>query len=207
LPRYISKYGGYKKTVLKSQRTLVSTPLGPEDREIRTAVIAEFKKGGVTAWEKEQALQHFRMVQPIESTDPDHASYSITRDAAGMYEGEDLTTRFSYYDTDEQAFFNKWSPEKKVEIEKNLNDQQNSDYFRCDKPKRPAPWPAYDKLVKQGQRTIALVAEKIAAKVTEDGYDPENVIAYETENLNRPEVVDALKKLLVEKVPEETVAA
>jgi hypothetical protein len=182
------------------------TDRGPEERATQ-AVIAEFRRGGVTPWEKEQALQHFQYVQQVSSTDPDVASYSINRDIVGEYEGEDITQRFSVYDTDEQAFSGKWSPEVKAEIEKNLDAWQNSDYFRCDRPKRPAPWPSYDKLVKQGQRTIALVAEKIAAQVTESGFDPEKVIAYETENLNRPEVIEALQKLMVEKEPEETVAA
>lgn len=149
----------------------------------------------------------FSYAQPITSADPDIQSYSVNRVVSGLADGEDVTHRFSYYDTDEQALFGKWSPEMKAEIEANLDAQQNSDYFRCDKPKRPAPWPSYDKLVKQGKRTVELVAEKIAEQVTESGFDPDKVIAYEIENLNRPEVIYALNKLLVEKEPEATVAA
>jgi len=75
-------------------------------------------------------------------------------------------------------------------------------FWQFDRPRKDAPWPAYDSLVAQGRRTIDMVAEKIAATVTENGYDPAQVIAYEQANANRPLVVAALEQLTTPKVEE-----
>jgi len=52
-----------------------------------------------------------------------------------------------------------------------------------------------------GRRTVEMVAESIVAKVREDGYSPDDVLAYERQNLNRQEVLEALEELV--RVPEE----
>lgn len=54
------------------------------------------------------------------------------------------------------------------------------------------PWPNYDRL--RGKRG-ATVAERIALKVVEDGYDPAAVAAYEKATKNRDDVLAALAEL------------
>lgn len=86
-----------------------------------------------------------------------------------------------------------WTDEQREAVEEKLI---TLGYVQVEPERLAAPWPAYDKLVAHGRRTIEMVAEKIAEKVTEDGYSPHAVIAYERENLNRPQVIAALEALI-----------
>lgn len=195
MARYISKYSNFKKTVLKGTTALVSTPNGPVQQITQAPIIAYFRQAGVTNWEKEQALRHFNYVQEIHSEDPDHASYRVNRVVAGQADGEDITKRFSYYDTDEQANLNlDWTPEIKRKVEELLDRGVGPDYFRSEKPKMTAPWPAYDTLVPHGQRKIEHVSQKIIETMVEIGADPEYVLQYERENLRREPVIAAIEK-------------
>jgi hypothetical protein len=101
----------------------------------------------------------------------------------------------AFYDVKEDAQQMGWSEEEQAAIVKKLDSDAGHAVLRVSKPKLAAPWPAYTKLVVQGQRTIEKVAAKIAETVEELGLDPADVIAYEQENLGRPEVVNALAAL------------
>lgn len=173
MARYLSKYSSMKKTVIKSQQTLVQGPQGPYLQQMRPPHIAFFRTTGVTPWEREFAIAHFGF--------------------SGIADGEDPVNRISSYDTDEEAKLNGWTPEEKAAVEHLLDTQATSDYFRVEKPALLAPWPNYDELVPQGRRTKELVAEQIAETVKTLGIDREAVIAYELENGNRREVLEALQ--------------
>jgi hypothetical protein len=54
----------------------------------------------------------------------------------------------------------------------------------------PAPWPAYHEF--KGSPA------QLAKKVADDGYDPNEVLAYEMAHDNRDDVVAALGKLIAE---------
>jgi hypothetical protein len=61
------------------------------------------------------------------------------------------------------------------------------------------PWIGYDRLIAKGRTTNKVIAEKIASRVEGDGYTAEEiapVIAYERQELNRPEVIEALEAIV-----------
>jgi hypothetical protein len=94
-----------------------------------------------------------------------------------------------------------------AEMRKRVEDAMlaNSDfgvaYWLYEESVSSAPWPAYDKLVPQGRRTIEIVAEKVAVMTQDMGLDPEGVAAYERDHANRPEVLAALEALTQQKQP------
>ncbi len=96
---------------------------------------------------------------------------------------------FGYFNSKDAQLQQGWTDEEHDLIVARLVEQG---YLEVKPVKIAPPWPAYDKLVKQGQRTDAHVAAKIAEKVAEDGYDPAAVAEYERQNLNRPEVLAVL---------------
>jgi hypothetical protein len=96
----------------------------------------------------------------------------------------------AYYDLSGDAQRNGWNAEEQAAIVERLNRTEGA--IPVERPKLSPPWPAYDKLTVHGRRTAAIVAEKIAETVKENGYDPAYVIAYETENANREEVIAAV---------------
>jgi serine/threonine protein phosphatase PrpC len=114
----------------------------------------------------------------------------------------------AYYDVREDASQMGWTEEEQAAIVAALDGAGGHAVLRIAPDKLTAPWPKYDSLKVQGQRTAEKVAEKIAETVLELGLDPASVIAYEQENLNRSEVVNALTALspAVAEAEEELVA-
>lgn len=161
--RFLSLSQAFKKTVKKAERKLINTSQGPEMQEISPPIIAYFKQGGATAREKQLALERFQF--------------------KGLSEREDPTRRISVYDTDEEARHYGWTPELKDEIEQALLEGQNQYYFAVFKDPTPKPWPAYDetdpKLILETARLV--------------GVDFAHVLAYESENENRPAVIKAIE--------------
>lgn len=101
----------------------------------------------------------------------------------------------AYYDVREDAQRMGWTEEEQEAIISRLEEVVHA-VLPVEPPRLSAPWPAYDKLVPQGKRTIDMVAAKIVEKVEEDGYNPVDVLEYEKQNLNRVEVVVALEALI-----------
>ena len=99
----------------------------------------------------------------------------------------------SYFDSEAAQHQWNWTDDERRAIEQHLLTCQG--VVLVERPRVAAPWPAYDKLVVQGRRTIDLIVEKIREKVVEDGYDPGAIIAYERENLNRAAVIHAMEAL------------
>ena len=163
MARYISQWGSYKIKVIPAQYTLIQGPNGPHEVLTRNPVIAIFSQQGITPYEKEVALARFRF--------------------KGLAEGEDPLRRISSFDTEQEARQMGWDEQFKNEVERILDQKQGIDFFRVDKPKAAAPWPTYDK-----------TPPKKVLQMTEDMcIDPELVIAYEAENKNRPEIIEALQ--------------
>lgn len=120
-----------------------------------------------------------------------------------IHQGIERERWFGYYNSKDAQQINSWTEDEHDQIVQRLTDLG---YLEVKPVKAKAPWPAYDKLVKQGQRTDAHVAAKIAEKVAEDGYDPAEVAAYERQNLNRPEVL-AVLEVAKDEEPEPLLAA
>ncbi len=172
--RCISQARNFKGPTLQNHREMV---LATGDREVvQQGYSAEpFIHGDVNEWEVEAALKHF------------------DGKIRGLAEGEDPRWRLSSYDTDEAAVTHGWSAEEKAKFEDVLRKHAGADYLIVDKPRRPAPWPSYDKQTTVvGKRTLELVVQKVVETVRDLELDPVGVAAYERDNLNRKEILDAL---------------
>jgi hypothetical protein len=184
--RFISPYPNYRHVCLHEQVEILATGL---PKTLAPGFTAEFKLGDVTDYERELARATFTFK-------------GVVNDMSGR--PMDPIVRVSSFDS------NAIKNEKlRAQVEQYLlNDEQHGrDFISVQKPAREAPWPAYDKLIVHGRRTIELVAEKIVQTVAENGYNPDEVAAYEAENLNRPEVLAALEGVKPEPEPEEQLIA
>ena len=103
----------------------------------------------------------------------------------------DPVYRISVFDSKEQH----WDEDTRKKAEKLLTESpyNGSAYIIVETPVRPAPWAGYDKI-----RSV----KKLLELVVETGSDAEEVLAYEIENKNRPEVVEAMQAILAP-VPED----
>jgi hypothetical protein len=122
-------------------------------------------------------------------------------------EADGITTidplyRFSVFDTEEFQKHHRLTDEKRVELEQFLlnNFAYGTYYIMVEEPRVPAPWPTYDTVRGVKGSPTAL---RIAEKVREDGFPVEDVIAYERQNQNRQDVIDALEALKVEEAVED----
>jgi hypothetical protein len=157
-------------------------------RVLAKGFICEFRARDTTDWEREIARQTFTF-------------RGVPHDESGVREIDPVPSRVSSFDTTEVP------EEYRERVEARLLETQGpEDHILAVKPVVAPPWPTYDKLTVQGKRTAEMVAQKIAATVTEQGYDPELVASYERGNLNRPEVLAALSALSAEEAEELVVA-
>jgi hypothetical protein len=150
-------------------------------------VFAKFKRGGAPGWALRKGLETFEFRKMPER-------------------GVSKQQWLAYYDVKEDASQMGWTEEEQAAIVATLDGAGGHAALRIAPDKLAAPWPKYDSLKVQGQRTIEKVAEKIAETVLELGLDPASVVAYEQENLGRSEVVNALTALASTEVEEELVA-
>jgi hypothetical protein len=119
---------------------------------------------------------------------------------AGVGLDEDPFSRVGGLDTDEEAKHQNWTPEEKEFVENALvkGSANGVEYVVCSAPKTARPWSSYDEFV--GEDAVA----KILYTVDLTGAVPRDVLRYERENLDRPDVVAALEDL-VEKEEENVV--
>ena len=109
-----------------------------------------------------------------------------------IHEGIEKARWFGYYNSrDAQQQFG-WTEAEHDLIVAKLRERG---YQEVQPVRAPAPWPAYDALKAHGQRKIEHVVEKILAAITDLGVDPQVVLEYEKQNLNRQEIVDAITVL------------
>jgi hypothetical protein len=109
----------------------------------------------------------------------------------------------AFYDSYEAQLSQGWNDEEREAIEAKLLTIDG--VIQVEKPRLPAPWPAYDKIV-AGKKPLPNrneVAAKIGAYVLEGELDARAVIEYERENKDRPEVVAELERIIGEHVPAE----
>lgn len=149
----------------------------------------EFRPGYFPAWAHEQAKQRW--------PEPPGAPDSMLV-PANLYGG--LETR-------SQAIEKNWSDEDLKFVEEQMSNwrpRAGTDWFVAEPVKLTAPWPGYNgttgKQGKVGDPSVSVEAV-IVDLVVQTGSDPAYVIAYEKQEFNdgagRPEVVDALERLLV----------
>lgn len=171
------------------QKVVLLNPVGRHDPYHENRFIiekpgfqAEFRTGDYTTAEKQWALEHLKFsgigLQPdaITPLDPSYRIYT--------------------YDTDQvnfKPYAEAWGmdpDEFKDMIEQKLLDSvyHGSDFHLFEAEALAPPWKGYDSL-----RAV----KRIVELTQETGSDPEDVIAYEKQGKNRPEVIEALEALLV----------
>jgi len=179
----------------------------------KPGLILEFKHGMAKPDETYAAMMHWAGT-PTRRTDPERVDASghsapdvfgavpyqrgvTIQDGVGRITGVSNPSRpdfnFSLYDTE-------WLADKddREEAERALlSNADNGDwYVKVDAVVVPPPWPNYEKVrAKKGMT----VAEAIATKCLEDGYNPQAVLSYERAHANRAAVVEALEKIIVDR--------
>lgn len=188
--RAVSIYRNYEGPNAQDEKVMV---LATGDRQVlQKGLIAKpWRWGDVTEWERHTVLEHFG------------------NSFRGLLYDEDPIHRLSSFDSLWAQSVNGWTDEEREIVEERVRTGPGNgvDYVVVDTPRVPAPWPGYDSLTVQGRRTIQLVAEKIAAMTADTGTPPSHVLAYERENLNRPEVLAAVTALTAEEPAEELIEA
>lgn len=190
--RFISKFAKYEFHALHE---IVEPLANGQTRTLSPGFKCHFQVSDKTDWEAELARKTFKfsgvpmsmdgvLIDPV----PSRVS-SYDTDLDPRLKDDRLAKRHGYASAEAL----------KARVEERLLEACSPEaHISAVKPKAEEPWRGYDKLVAQGRRTNALIAEKIAERVQEDGYEPADiasVIAYERGNLNRPEVIEALEAL------------
>lgn len=187
--RAISPIGNYG-IVLKHPRTrrgLDGTGTVVEYSEGDT-VHAQFHKGGLTEWEELVALESF--------------------DFSGLPDGINPITRVSMFDTEAYVEGLEFSDTEKSDLLAEMDARLvklaktfPNELRIVEKPAAPRPWPTYDVTPVEDildEETEAIMAPGIYSMQALSGVSPEVIRLYEVENLNRPEVIEAMEALEAE---------
>lgn len=167
--RFVSKYGGYSIQAREHREMVLATG----DRQvIQRGLVLGFWPEGLTTRELEIALGNWRF--------------------GGTYQERDEATavtptyRLSLFDTREAQQRGRWTEEEHEHVVRFLlsSDNLGNDFILIDPEKLEKPWASYDEIDS---------ADSIANLAFAIGCDIEKVIAYEEENLNRPDVLEALR--------------
>jgi hypothetical protein len=148
------------------------------------SVLAQFHKGGLTEWEELTALESF--------------------DFSGLPDGINPLTRVSMFDS-EAYVVQKYSNAEERELRLAEIDERlvylgklfPNEFRIVEKPAAVIPWPSYnetpieDELDDDGK--IATPGLYTMQSLT--GISPQAIRLYEVENLNRPEVIEAMEAL------------
>lgn len=172
--RFISRYG---KNGVAIRGEVVEAYANGSRKVTQTQIAAYFQPYMVTPEERQLAIQswHFN----------------------GFYQEQDEVTpvppdyRIGLFDSVLAQAENGWSDEERQLVEAKLiklADATPTDLLAIVVPTLAPPWPRYDAF---DGTTLDLMN-----KIVEDGYTLEAVLAYERENQNRDEVVEALEQMI-----------
>lgn len=155
-------------------------PVSPKKRKL----VAQFVRGGAPAWAVEAAKERFNF--------------------RGRGDNEPIEMMIGVFDSAQAAKAHKWTEEEHDAVVVDLRDTQNPYWFIAEQPKVPPPWPTYDKLVAQGQRTWDKVAAQNIETAETTGISIADMIAYERQNRNDERIIGAYEAaIVVEEIPEE----
>jgi len=172
--RFVSPYGRYNLGLIpwKQEKLADGTT-----RTLKEGFMAQFGDGDFTDQERQAAYDHFGST----------IKKGSRRDESGNDSDQDW--RIGTFDTLDIHDLELRSNVEKLMVDHPLHGR---DFLLVQRPATPAPWPRYDEVKVIGRRTIDDVARQIVEKIEELGLDPDQVIAYERENLNREQVVAAV---------------
>jgi hypothetical protein len=172
--RFVSKYAKYMFNVRSPITEHYATG---QSKVIQSALVAVFDIALVNGDERALARQHF--------------SFN------GFAQEQDLVTvvepdaRISAFDSRLAQAEHGWTDEERELVESELIENAKrlpEDLIVVEEIRLDPPWPSYDR--------FGGTAKQLADKIEEDGYDFAEVLAYERENQNRPEVVTVLEHAL-----------
>ena len=172
--RFVSKYAKY---ILHCRRQIAEHYATGESQIIQRQLLAEFQVGILTGDERALARQHF--------------SFN------GFAQEQDLVTivepdaRISAFDSRLAQAELGWTDAERELVEAELIKVARllpEDLIVIEEIRLAPPWPTYDAF--PGDAT------KLLMRVEDDGYDLADVVAYERENQNRPEVIFMLEKAI-----------
>lgn len=174
--RALAAYGRYS---IQVQRQIDEAYATGMTHTIQRSLIAEFFPGGMLPQERELAISQFafpgfnQMVDEVGIVPPDG--------------------RIGCFDSRQSQISDGWTDEERELVEAVVTRKATetpSSLVVVPEYRTPAPWPRYDEF---SGDTMALVR-----RILEDGYEIEPILAYESENQNRPELVAAFEQLLAD---------
>lgn len=174
--RFVSKY---KKYTVVFQREIIEHFGTGESHEIKPFVACQFDLyGSMRPYEIEAARKQF-------------INHGLPTEIDGVTTIDPLT-RFSVFDSVACQDTYGFDDETREKVEQFLlsRAEYGTDYIEVEEPRLAAPWPTYNDF--RGVRGLP-TPQAIVKKVVEDGYPIEDVIAFERQNLDRQEVLDALE--------------
>jgi hypothetical protein len=174
--RFLSKYAKY---IVSVQPQINESYATGHTKTIQRPIYAIFALDGVTGEERSLARAHF--------------SFN------GFYQNEDLVTivepdyRISLFDSEVAQRREGWSDEERLMVEAELIEKARlfpDDLLVIEEVRLTPPWPNYD--------SFSGAQPELLEKIHSDGYDYADVLAYERQAQNRPEVIAALERMLEE---------
>ena len=174
---FIAKYGKYE---LQVRPQVMEAYASGMSRESQSPLYATFVPNQHSPAEREEALKRFYLIGGMPQN-VDEASHVEPDYRIGRFDSRAAQT--------EQG----WTDEEREQVEAELIRHCGiypEALFQMPEVEAEAPWPTYDEF--KGSPA------QLAKKVSEDGYDPHEVIAYEMEHKNRDTVIAALGQLAAE---------
>jgi hypothetical protein len=167
--RFLSKFGRFGVQIRAQNQEPYANGMV---RVIDQQVAAIFQPTGLTTSERELAFKSFAFNGSLQEMDevtivqPDY--------------------RIGVYDTVEQQLAQGWSDELRKEVEQKLLAHANlyGDVVMVPVIEIPPPWPRYDE--------YGGSPSQLARKLVDEGYNLDDVIAYEREHQNRERVLEAI---------------
>ena len=153
--------------------------------------LTEAYASGATKIVQEQLVAHFSIQA---ATGEERALARQVFSFNGFYQEEDWVTivepdyRISAFDSLIAQHELRWTDDERVAVEEALireAEQHPQDLFVIAAKRAAIPWPTYDEY----KGTPA----QLCKKIEEDGYSFVDVLGYERENQNRPEVISKLE--------------
>lgn len=180
--RFISKYGRFGVQIVPMVEEAYATGMA---KTIQEPVYAYFEPGKLLPHERELALGHWTW--------------------NGFYQEQDEVTtvlpdyRIGLFDSREAQVNNSWSDEKRELVETVLSDlvERYNDMIVVPLTMLAPPWPRYDE--------YSGAPSALVRKLSDEGYELEQVLEYERAVQNRPEIVTALEGALAKQPEEEVV--
>lgn len=180
--RFISRYGRYGVQIKPQIQEAYATGMA---RVIQEPVYALFETGQLLTHERELALNtwtfngFYQLEDEVSIMEPDY--------------------RIGLFDSRQAQLDKGWTDEIRLEVERELLRlcERSDDMIVVPETVIPPPWPRYD--------DYSGTPAALMRKLTDEGYELGEVLAYERANQNREKVVEALEQLIANPEPEREV--